>query len=85
MQSTIYKSANTHEAIMAHQYVGNFYSDSAQMDLVDKFAADNTQPIAHRADVLRHMAREGMGLTGPEAGDDLSDEELLLEFMADRA
>lgn len=74
-------SAQTHEAILAHKYVGNFYADSKQMGVVSAFAANTANPLAHRADVLRHMAREGMGLEGEQAGNNLTDLALVLEFM----
>ena len=74
-------SANTYEAIIAHKYVGNFHSDANQMSLVSCFAARSSNPLPQRAAVIRHMAKEGMGLTGQQAGDNLTDLELVLEFM----
>lgn len=70
-----------YEAIIAHNFIGNHHADSAAFGMVEKFAANAGNPLGQRAAVLRHQYHAGMGLVGSEAGDDLSDEQLVYEFL----
>jgi len=74
----------TIEAIYAHEWVGNAWSDGPAFASVAGFASDSSRPTVERAGALRCMARNGMGLTGDDAGDGLTDAELVLEFMQDQ-
>jgi len=71
----------TIEAIYAHQWCGNAWSDGPAFASVAEFAADPARPTVERAGALRTMARNGMGLKGDDAGDNLTDAELVIEFM----
>jgi len=71
----------TIEAIYAHKWVGNAWSDGPAFNSIAEFAADASRPTVERAGALRTMARKGMGLKGDDAGDNLMDSELVIEFM----
>lgn len=71
----------TIETIYAHQWCGNAWSDGPAFNSIVEFVADASRPIIERAGALRTMARKGMGLTGDDAGDNLTDFELVIEFM----
>lgn len=60
--------AYTIAAILAHQFVGNYHSDSAACTLITKFFEDQSQPLAHRAQALWHWCTQGMGLSAEECG-----------------
>ena len=67
--------------ITAHQFSGNFLQDSEAFDAISDFVKD-TNSIADSSAAIRHMYKEGMGLEGEEACDNLTDEELLADFYA---
>ena len=67
------------ETIRAHEWCGNAHSDAAAFASIQEFVRSNA-PLAERAAAVRIMAHRGMGLEGEDAGDDLSDEELLAEM-----
>ncbi len=71
----------TISAIRTHQFVGNAHSDSLAFDAIDRYAADVDHTISERAEALRIMAHKGMGLEGEQAGDNLTDEQLVQQFM----
>ena len=64
-------------------FVGNFHSDQRAFGQIGRFAEDKTEPLEHRAEALRIMSRKGMGLTGTEAGDHLSDAELVVQYTSE--
>lgn len=67
------------EAIRAHEFVGNAFSDGPAFNAICQFV-DDDHTTAERAEALRIMARKGMGLSGEDAGDDLSDEDLWIQY-----
>lgn len=74
----------TIEAIRAHEWCGNHHSDAAAFASIDQFAADESQPMEHRAEALRISGLKGMGLSEEEALCHVPDALLVAEFMASR-
>jgi hypothetical protein len=72
---------NTLAAIVAHQFSGHFSADSAAMQSVYAFAENESQPIADRADALRHLAVHGFGFDGQDAGENVPDQEFVDQYM----
>ena len=70
--------------IRAHKWVGNAMSDSPAFAAVDGFARDSSaNTVADRAEALRVMCRNGMGLTDEAQGIvGQSDQEQLDEYIA---
>jgi hypothetical protein len=56
----------TIEQIREHQFVGNAHSDSDIFAEIHRFAMDEAQPVAHRAEALWIMGDRGMSLTVEE-------------------
>lgn len=71
----------TIEQIREMTFYGKYYLVRADFDKINEFAANDANPISHRAEALRHLYKAGMGLENEEAGDDLDDMELVEEFM----
>lgn len=72
----------TLKAIQQHQFVGSFAADQRAFDAIDKFAADETRPLAERAEALRIMSDRGMGCGRDEKTNDRT---LVRQFMQDYA
>lgn len=70
------------EAVRKYSWAGNAHSDHDAMTAIDAFVANDTHSIADRAEALRIMGRDGMGLEGEDNGDDLTDEELVAEWRS---
>lgn len=68
-------------SIRAIQWVGNHHSDSQSFRRVDRFVQDSSHSVADRAAALRIMARDGMGLTGDDAGDGVPDDVLVQRYL----
>lgn len=71
---------NKIEEIKEHAFAGNAYSDHDAFEAICDFADDLNHSVPDRAEALRIMARKGMGLTGVQAGEHLSDEAFLEEY-----
>lgn len=71
---------NKIQEIREHKFIGNAHRDNDAFTAICDFADDDCLPIADRAEALRIMARKGMGLEGVDAGDDLDDMQLLMEY-----
>lgn len=71
----------TIEGIRAWLWCGNAWSDGPAFKSVDEFVRNDAHPLNERAEALRIMATKGMGLSGPEAGEDLEDKDLVLEYI----
>jgi hypothetical protein len=71
----------TIEAIRAWEFCGNAWSDGLAFKSIDEFVLDGDKPAADRAEALRVMGRNGMGLTDEEMGiAGKSDEQQVLEY-----
>lgn len=73
----------TIEQIRNMPFYGNFFQDGAGFAKIEEFAASDTNPVSHRAEALRRMYKDGMGLEGIEACDHFSDNELVEDFVED--
>lgn len=71
----------TLEAIRAHVFVGNAFSDGPAFASITEFASTETNSVSERAEAIRIMGLKGMGLTEAEAGCDMSDQELVKVFI----
>jgi hypothetical protein len=71
---------NKIEAIRAHKFVGNAFSDMPAFFAICDFTDDVNHSVQDRVEALRIMARKGMGLSGEDAGDNLSDDVFLAEY-----
>jgi hypothetical protein len=55
--------------------------DMSAFNAIEAFASDTTRSMYDRAEALRIMGREGMGLDPVDNGEHLSDEDLVEEFL----
>ena len=72
-------------AIKAHEFVGNAHSDMPAFMGIYAFIENKSNSVPDRANALRHMAVDGMGFDGADAGDGISDESYVEEYMKSRA
>jgi hypothetical protein len=69
------------ESIRRHKFVGNAHSDEKAFAAICSFADNYNNELCDRAEALRIMAKQGMGLSGHAAGDNLSDGELVASYI----
>lgn len=72
----------TIETIRTWEWCGNAHSDGPAFASIDKFVLDTTKPVADRGEAIRIMGKEGMGLKGEDAGDHMTDEQLVDEWFS---
>jgi hypothetical protein len=71
------------QSIRAHVFIGNHASDSAAFRNITDFVQNSTNSISHRAEAIRIMGRNGMGLSDAEMGIEcMSDAEQVAAFIA---
>lgn len=74
----------TLKQIKAFEWAGNHHHDSGRFKLIQGFVEDTTNAISDRAAAIRISATEGMGLTGADAGEGLTDEQLIALYLDER-
>ena len=67
--------------IQAHEFVGCHAFDHEAFTAIEQFALNEAHPIADRAEALRVMGREGMGLTPEENLEHMPDDEFIQDFL----
>lgn len=60
--------ACTFDALRVHQFIGNHASDSPAFQVFGRYISNAANPLAHRAEVMHHMASAGMGLSNVDMG-----------------
>lgn len=71
--------------VRAHQFAGNHHSDHPAFAAIETFAQDTSHSMSDRAEALRIMGRDGMGLDPQSNGEEISDEQLIAEFFECRS
>lgn len=66
------------EAIKAHQFTGNHFSDHEAFNAIEVFVSDGSNTIADRAEAIRTMCHDGMGLGRDE---DIADHKLVTTYL----
>lgn len=66
----------TLEDIKQHEFNGCHFSDREVFDAIDVFVQDETNALEDRAEALRVMFEDGMGLDP----DDMTDQEMIDEY-----
>jgi len=69
----------TIEMIRAHRWCGNAWSDGPAFDSIHKFVIDESNSVADRAEALRIMGRDAMGLED----DGVSDAAAVARYLQD--
>ncbi len=52
----------TIEQIRAMTFAGNFHADQPKFDQIDTFIVDENNPMKDRAEAVRKMVEDGMGI-----------------------
>lgn len=68
------------EQIKAHQFVGNYHSDSEAFNAIETFVLKKGTSLADQAEALRVMGDKGMGIGRDEH---MSDQELVDAYLDD--
>lgn len=68
-------------AIRQHPIAGNFHNDVDLINAIYSFVENKSNTIEDRAEALRHLASNILGLEGHDAGVGVADQEFVTQYM----
>ena len=71
---------NNIKEILAHKFTHNFPKDYRAFEQISQFIHNETNPMAHRAEALRYMWKEGMGICSRTFVDAETDEMMVYNY-----